>query len=418
MVVSSSVAGIIRHNPELNESAKLETAKITLSSGTTVPWLTCDFAGNAGSNHGFCSWDELWGNVSEGSRRLWEELTPVPTRTNSIRFITTYAGFEGESKLLWELYLAAVSPDEHPDGKGERLHPTLPIYGNRAARIFCYWDHEPRMPWQTPEYYATQRRTLREKTYLRLHENRWTTSESRFITGDLWDSCIDRTVRPLLPTREVEVLVGVDGSVKHDYAAVVGVARMANWLQLAFFRVWKPSPSQPLDIEATIEEFLRQAHEQFRISRILCDPYQLHRTIMTLKAAGLPIQEFPQTTANTTKMGTDLFDLIKGRNLVMYPDDELREQALNCVAIETSNGFRIAKERASKKIDGIVALSMACVAVLDTPKQEPLRLLNANPLDARSAEEIQAAVEAAERESGYEVVRQQIASNGIYWPGG
>ena len=70
-------------------------------------------------------------------------MTPVPTRTNSIRFITTYAGFENESKLLRELYLLGVDPDEHPDGKGERLHPTLPIYCNRDARSFCYWDHEP-----------------------------------------------------------------------------------------------------------------------------------------------------------------------------------------------------------------------------------------------------------------------------------
>ena len=52
--------------------------------------------------HGLSSWDELWGYTSESSRRLWEALTPVPTRKNSIRFISTYAGFEGESGLLWD----------------------------------------------------------------------------------------------------------------------------------------------------------------------------------------------------------------------------------------------------------------------------------------------------------------------------
>ena len=92
--------------------------------------------------------------------------------------------------------------------------------------------------------------------------------------------------------------------------------------------------------------------DQYRVSRILCDPYQLHRSITTLKEAGLPIQEFAQTTGNTTKMGTGLYDLIKSKNLLMYPDEELREQALNCVAVETPLGFRLAKEKASKKIDG------------------------------------------------------------------
>src|SRR5207245_3493378 len=35
---------------------------------------------------------------------------------------------------------------------------------------------------------------------------------------------------------------------------------------------------------------------------------------------------------------------------------------------ETGRGFRIAKEKASNKIDDIVALCMACVAALDQPE--------------------------------------------------
>ena len=49
-----------------------------------------------------------------------------------------------------DLYKKAVSKEEHPEGQGVRIHPDLPIYVNREARIFCYWDHEARMPWQTP----------------------------------------------------------------------------------------------------------------------------------------------------------------------------------------------------------------------------------------------------------------------------
>jgi hypothetical protein len=86
-------------------------------------------------------------------------LTPVPTRKNSIRFVSSYAGFENESQLLWDLYKQVVSKDEHPEGQGERLHSELPIYGNREARIFAYWDHEPRMPWQTEAYYQSQKKT-------------------------------------------------------------------------------------------------------------------------------------------------------------------------------------------------------------------------------------------------------------------
>ena len=86
------------------------------------------------------------------------------------------------------------------------------------------------------------------------------------------------------------------------------------------------------------------------ITCFAADPYQLHRSIMTLQAAGIPIREFAQTQANCTLMWQTLFDLLSGQNLVLYPSDELRQQALSTVAIENPRGWRIAKEKASKKI--------------------------------------------------------------------
>src|SRR5688572_9943486 len=152
--ITLSCSGRRKSNPRASKT-------IYLANGTTITAISGDYAGAAGSNHGFVSHDELWGSTSEASIRLFEELTAVPTRKNSIRFISTYSGFEGESKLLWDLYKQAVSPDEHPEGQGERLHPDLSIYGNREARLFSYWDHEPRMPWQTKAYYQSQKNTLR-----------------------------------------------------------------------------------------------------------------------------------------------------------------------------------------------------------------------------------------------------------------
>jgi phage terminase large subunit-like protein len=304
--VFKTMEGIIEHNPELKQEAEVQSKSIYLANGTVITAISGDYAGAAGSNHGFVSYDELWAYVSESSTRLWEELTPVPTRRNSVRFISTYAGFEGESELLMNLYKQVVGKDEHPDGQGERLHPNLPVFANRESRIFAYWDHEARMPWQTEAYYASQKKTLRPGTYLRLHENRWTVSESIFITPEMWDSCV--------------VQVGGMGM----------PAVQAN-----------------------------------RISEIVADPWQMHRSIMTLQAAGLPIREFPQTVGNTTRMGQVLFDLLNGRKLQLYAAADLRQQALSTVGVETARGTRISKDKQSKKIDAIVALAMACVAAVD-----------------------------------------------------
>ena len=48
--------------------------------------------------------DELWAYSSERARRLFDEMVPPPTRKIACRLTVTYAGFEGESELLEELY--------------------------------------------------------------------------------------------------------------------------------------------------------------------------------------------------------------------------------------------------------------------------------------------------------------------------
>lgn len=85
-------------------------------------------------------------------------------------------------------------------------------------------------------------------------------------------------------------------------------------------------------------------------------------------------------------MGQTLFELLKGRNIRLYPSDELREHALNTVAVENPRGWRIAKEKARKKIDSIVALAMACVAALDTPPIELCSFCDAEGLPPQPAD--------------------------------
>lgn len=156
-----SMESLIEYNPELKAKCAVQTKIIYLESGSIITAISSDYKGASGSNHGWVSYEEIWAVTRENGRRLFEELTSVPTRKNSVKFIATYSGFEGESELLMDLCKQAVGKDKHPEGQGERIHPDLPIYANREARIFCYWDHEARMPWQTQEYYDSQRRTLR-----------------------------------------------------------------------------------------------------------------------------------------------------------------------------------------------------------------------------------------------------------------
>src|ERR1700750_1391953 len=63
--VFKTMAGILQYNPELQRAAEVQSRTSYLANGTTVTAISGDYAGAAGSNHGFSSWDELWGYTSE-----------------------------------------------------------------------------------------------------------------------------------------------------------------------------------------------------------------------------------------------------------------------------------------------------------------------------------------------------------------
>jgi hypothetical protein len=120
-----------------------------------------------------------------------------------------------------------------------------------------------------------------------------------------------------------------------------------------------------LDLEATIEAELRSLHQHYKIQIIKYDLYQWHRSMSGLRNEGLPYEEYPQTSGNCTAMGQALFDLLTGKNIRLYPSDELRTQALNTISVESVRGWKISKDKSSKKIGAIVSLAMAAVAALD-----------------------------------------------------
>jgi phage terminase large subunit-like protein len=351
--------GFISKNPELNERTDfLQRLFIRLKNETTIKAIPSDYTGQAGANQGLVSFDELWGFMSEKSRRLFEELTPVPTRKNSIRFISTYAGWEGESILLEDLYSRIFDKQGNVKPGVERpLGEDFPVY--TIGDLFMYWDHEARMPWQTPEYYESQRADLRVNSYLRLHENKWVSNESSFFDMEDWDACVDPEHRPPLPSKAIRLYVGADASVKKDRSAVVSVYRKGDLICLGPKRVWQPSLREPIDLELTMEKFIQDLKKAYTVVEVRYDPYQFHRSATTLKQTGVKMVEFPQTESNMTNAGQALYDAVKHHILKLYSDDVLRKEALAAVGKETPRGMRIVKEKASQKIDGIISLAMA-----------------------------------------------------------
>jgi terminase large subunit-like protein len=368
--VFQAIKRIVEASPLLKQAAteitKDRIAFGKVFGGASIAAIASDYAGAAGANPTISCFDELWGYTSERSRRLWDEMVPPPTRKIACRLTVTYAGFEGESNLLQDLHKRGMAQPEI--GKGLRA----------GDGILMAWHHEPIAPWQTEAWLAEMRRSLRPNQYLRMIENRFVTSESSFVPLEKWDACVDPAATPMVSVPGLPIYVGIDASVKHDSAAVVAVTfdNASQRVRLVWHRVFQPSPDDPLDFEATIEATVLDLAKRFKVCRVLFDPYQMQSTAQRLIRANIHIEEFPQSVGNLTLASQNLYELIEGRNLTAYPDAAMRLAVSRCVAIESSRGWRIAKEKQSHKIDVVVALGFAAWAAVSLGANADLKVVH------------------------------------------
>ena len=96
-----------------------------------------------------------------------------------------------------------------------------------------------------------------------------------------WDACIDSEHRPPLPSKSIRLYVGADASVKKDRSAVVSVYRKDDLMCLGPFRVWQPSSKEPMDLEATMEAYIKDLSKIHNVIEVRYDPFQFHRSATT-----------------------------------------------------------------------------------------------------------------------------------------
>jgi hypothetical protein len=354
----------------LADHAKVYRDIIELDNHSIIQAIPADWKGAAGGNYSCVIFDELHAWVYEWQRRLFDELVIPPTQPGGVRWIASYAGWEGESLLLKELWDRALL--------GERLPGDLPIYQNKAASMLAFIDTGPdswRMPWMTPEYISETQQSERPNTFRRIWLNEWTTNESQFLPEGTWQACAAPDVKPIQPGDNRRLILGADASTTRDLTALVGVEYNPglNTVDVALCRVWKPQRGilrmgkPTVDLAETIGAEVKRLHEAGQIEAIVCDPYQLHSLIIEWEKAGIKVIELAQSSGRV-EADQSLYDAVIGRAIRHYNDPTLNEHIKNAIAIETPRGYRLAKEKTSQKIDAAVALSMAHYGALNGQK--------------------------------------------------
>lgn len=354
----------IENHPDLRAETDIQRDTIRFRNGSTVKAVSSSYESVSGGLVALALIDELAYYVLESDERLLDELQPVPTLLNSLQFITSTAGFLNESKALYSLYERAVLT-------GKKIFDDLPLYTDGGDLLY-YYEEDPCKCSEfkdgiTAEFLESRRKALRQNQYRRLWLNQWVSAESTFVTLDEWkENCENPELRP--SERRALVVVSVDCAVRRDYAAVVLLSRLPNnRYRLVEHRLWK---KHPIDL-SSIEKYILDVSKRHKIWRIVYDPHQWENSAQRLaRVFGTGrVVPFPQTTQNLTMAGSTLYELIFERRLECYPDADFREQIGNTVAVERPDGrgFRLAKEKTSRKIDLIAALSFATVSALEMP---------------------------------------------------
>lgn len=344
--------------------------------------------------NGYCYWT---GNT-EKHERLFDEMTPVPTRGRSIRWIETYAGFEGESKLLRKIWDQAqkqgrrLTRADLPDWPYDDPDDELPLWVYEPARLFAYIDQNlpgkppraRRMSWlQGPKgnaYYQQQasQATMTPESYDRFHNNLWQSPETAFIPIETYYRNYSPDLPPL-DNKELTIM-GVDAAVSGDCCAVVLVTRnpLTGKFDQACLRKYKkfdPPRGGKIDYgqEGGLEATIRQWLSEHYIYKIVYDEYQLHDMMTRIRREGLTaVHNFSQ---GADRMAADkmLYDCIIQQRWAhhdtpgTYDTDfssHLKHSAKQQNAREDTK-LRIIKNGSGEKIDLVVAASMATHACLE-----------------------------------------------------
>lgn len=370
----------VQLNPDMHKKVRTPGYKINLPSGSFLEAIPIDPSGEAGSNADMISFSELWGANEDAKQNMWAEMTLSPTKHGkSFRWIESYAGFTGESLLLYSLYDLGVKqgrmlwPDKlYNVTEGE---PTpLELYVNDEARMLCLWNTQPRCPWQTKAYYASEEKILPPNQFARVHRNQWVTSSETFIPVEWWDACKRSDEEfPKIDKKRTPMVLALDAGVSNDTFGMtlqfrhptiesdVCVEKARRWLPvggLIDFQGTEDNPGPELTL-------LRWADE-YNIVEVVYDPYQLHDMATRMNREGkMWWHKFPQQTGRLLS-DSQVRALIRDRKIWHRGEKDLRDHVQNADAkVDTEDHkIRIVKRADQLKIDLLVCLSMGSFETL------------------------------------------------------
>jgi len=398
--VFDAAAQMVRQSPALSARCRIvESTKRIVYRPTASVFraLSADVKTKHGMNiHGVVA-DELHAWEGRRGRALWSVLTQGATaaRLQPLTFIITTAG-NTRNSVCWEVHEYARKVKMFRDGKpGGIDDPTfLPVlYGLDETDD---WHDEANWAKANPslghtltlEALRSEYRRVREipslqNDFRQLRLNQWVSQVTRFLPMDLWNATAGRVMPARLVGRTC--YAGLDLASTTDVAALVLVFPMDDgtyqvlpyfWIpgdnikaksakDNASYEVWvdqgyiEATEGDYIDYEA-IRRTLEELSELYRIAEVAYDDWGSPQLVQQLQHAGFTVKPVRQGYRSLSPPTKELMTLVVSRRLVHGANPVLDWMADNLVVERDAAGnVKPSKEKASQKIDGMVALIMA-----------------------------------------------------------
>ena len=193
--------------------------------------------------------------------------------------------------------------------------------------------------------------------------NQWVSSAISWLPTGTWDACqAEITLDP-----EAEYILGFDGSFSGDTTVIVAcsIPKEEEHPHLFLVKAWERPPDADdswrvniQDAEQVIEQFCRD----YKVREVACDPYRWQRSMEVMADKGIPIVEWPSTSARRMVTAcAKFYDAVVEKRLQHDNNPILARHLSNAVVKNDNLGIRIVKENraSSRRIDAAVAAVIA-----------------------------------------------------------
>lgn len=370
-IVFGEAKKMLENEPELAEMAKIYRDAIEIpSTGSVYRVLSAEAFTKEGLSPTMVIFDELH---AQPDRELFDVMQLAQGARGSLAtmFCITTAGQKsdstGQDSIAYSLYQYGQKVS-----RGEVDDPSF---------FMAWWEAAPEADHRLPETWIDANPGFGDlnsaddfsSTVLRTPEaefrtkrcNQWVSSNLTWLPTGKWDELTaEREITP-----DDELIIGFDGSFSGDTTVLVGCTvpkEEDEKPHLFLIKAWEKQPTDDnnwrVNITDVENEIITFCQNYPKVREIACDPYRWQRSMAILDEMGLPIVEFPSTSAaRMVKATATFFDAVMDGKLTQSGDPMLARHLDNAVLKIDNIGPRIVKENrnSNRRIDAAVAALIA-----------------------------------------------------------